>query len=938
MARIFVALYNFCRIPEDYCAMPPFFESFIKGLAEAGNEVKCFQTKKVTNRGFEEEIPEAYRNMLKQFDPDLCILFNNSFWDISKVVDCPIIVYDVDSPLEWQLLDNLKEHTDRYLFVHNQTNTLDVLKEDFGAEDKQCCYIPFYSEIRADDTISPSKNIVFLGTNWSWKGYDFLNNFMKSNPSEEDVKKALEVLDLYVKEPLKPSYELYHELENRPHQRLNFGDMRRSAIEVSGYRRMQVLSAVSDLGLNIHGNFWNVDAMNYYPDVLACVRQKKVWTKADSETFYNNAKIALNTKHIHAVNGFSFRVCDILASNACLVSEQSSDLKNLFPNVDIPFFTSPAEAREQCVRLLNNENLRKDIVAAANESIDQNFRFCHVLRALEEFTGLCLHAQQPGQLEIFPNSEKAAAVAPEIMLSGVDLTDVPVEKKKDIAPIKRIYFKTIGKHLGYDPYHFFKAKYFRLWKIPLFKLLTINSRRKEMYMGFIPLVSYNQDGENASIRILLFEKIGNLFRSTGGFLRRKVFRKQKKFSRAKKLRIKKIKQKWENNEPIKICLFVSRINCWMFEDIFHLLRDSGKFEPVIVIKPFLSRGEEHMKECMQLTYDALVEQGYSPIKGYDEETDTYLDVRNEIDPDIVFYTKYWKPHFHENFYINAFRDRLSLLVDYGYNVVSHYSALNFELQNDVDMYFYPSPIHKQITAKHMDNKAQNVVISGSPKLDVLLDKTYVPAEVWKKQSKPKKRIIWAPHHEDSTPRHMYQLDAFYDIYEVMFEIAEKYKDEIQIAFKPHPLLKVKLLDKWGEQATREYYDRWATLENGQLEDGAFNDLFITSDAMILDSLSFIAEYTITGKPALFTVGSNARVLLNDMGTAIYEFMYHAKDDLKTEICEFIEKVVIAGEDTTKEARDAFIKENMLPPNNKTAAENIFDNICALIENEGNIKQ
>ena len=73
-----------------------------------------------------------------------------------------------------------------------------------------------------------------------------------------------------------------------------------------------------------------------------------------------------------------------------------------------------------------------------------------------------------------------------------------------------------------------------------------------------------------------------------------------------------------------------------------------------------------------------------------------------------------------------------------------------------------------------------------------------------------------------------------------------------------------------------------------------------------------------------------------MGSAIYELMYHAKDNLKEDICNFIEKVVIAGEDTTKDARDAFIKENMLPPNNKTAAENIVDRLCSLIENEGNI--
>ena len=50
MAKIFVALNNMCRLPDDFCAMPPFYESFVNGLKDAGNEVLCFQTKIVIQR------------------------------------------------------------------------------------------------------------------------------------------------------------------------------------------------------------------------------------------------------------------------------------------------------------------------------------------------------------------------------------------------------------------------------------------------------------------------------------------------------------------------------------------------------------------------------------------------------------------------------------------------------------------------------------------------------------------------------------------------------------------------------------------------------------------------------------------------------------------------------------------------------------------------
>ena len=109
-------------------------------------------------------------------------------------------------------------------------------------------------------------------------------------------------------------------------------------------------------------------------------------------------------------------------------------------------------------------------------------------------------------------------------------------------------------------------------------------------------------------------------------------------------------------------------------------------------------------------------------------------------------------------------------------------------------------------------------------------------------------------------------------------------------------------------------------------------MFLTSDAMILDCLSFIAEYTATGKPALFTIGSKSRVLLNELGKEIYEYLYHAQDTLKRDICHFIEDVVIAGNDVKKEGRIEFINENLRSPNHKTAAENVYDNICSYIIN------
>ena len=74
-----------------------------------------------------------------------------------------------------------------------------------------------------------------------------------------------------------------------------------------------------------------------------------------------------------------------------------------------------------------------------------------------------------------------------------------------------------------------------------------------------------------------------------------------------------------------------------------------------------------------------------------------------------------------------------------------------------------------------------------------------------------------------------------------------------IAFKPHPILKPKLYKHalWGKERTDAYYHCWETMENTQLEMSDYIDLFMTSDAMIFDSVSFMTEYLYTKKPALF---------------------------------------------------------------------------------------
>ena len=228
--------------------------------------------------------------------------------------------------------------------------------------------------------------------------------------------------------------------------------------------------------------------------------------------------------------------------------------------------------------------------------------------------------------------------------------------------------------------------------------------------------------------------------------------------------------------------------------------------------------------------------------------------------------------------------------------------------------------------RYSRNSGKNVSITGFPGGDAFVYGGRVGPDVWKNPDTTLKRIIWAPHHTVERGTEL-SYSCFLRYHQVMLEIACRFHDKLQIAFKPHPLLKEKLNlhDEWGHKRTDDYYQRWNSINNGQVNTDDYVNLFNTSDAMIFDSVSFITEYLYCGKPALF-ICSDPNVLerFNEFGKLALAQHYHAVNEL--EILDFIEKVVCNGEDAKKDIRASFYKDYLVPPNNKSASENVYDEI------------
>lgn len=160
----------------------------------------------------------------------------------------------------------------------------------------------------------------------------------------------------------------------------------------------------------------------------------------------------------------------------------------------------------------------------------------------------------------------------------------------------------------------------------------------------------------------------------------------------------------------------------------------------------------------------------------------------------------------------------------------------------------------------------------------------------------------------------------------MLEIAHKYAAQIQIAFKPHPILQDRLNLEWGKEKTEAYYKQWDEMPNGQYVSGDYTDIFLTSDAIMHDSGSFILEYLVTKKPAMYLHnGEPLERDLNEIAVRAINECYcvgHNKADIETFI-----KSVIEGKDIKKKIKEQFVNENLLPPNGKTASQNIYEDLC-----------
>lgn len=329
----------------------------------------------------------------------------------------------------------------------------------------------------------------------------------------------------------------------------------------------------------------------------------------------------------------------------------------------------------------------------------------------------------------------------------------------------------------------------------------------------------------------------------------------------KKMTVKHIAllEKLKDRTKIRVVFLAIHKSVWKVDPVFKKMLDDPYFDPVILVCPYTIYGEEQMWKDMEEAYQYFTEKSYPVISAYKMDTDQWITL-DELDTDIVFFTN---PHnlTRKEYYEDAYLNYLSCYVPYHHEVGSY--------DNDIGQYgnyfqaslwrFYASNTSALKQYNHFySNKPGSAKTIGYPAMiDIITkyqSKTY--KNVWKNQD-GRLKIIWAPHHSIDMEQ-ILPYSSFLQHSTLMQEFAQKYQDNITWCFKPHPLLKIKLYNhkEWGKKRTDEYYDYWDSQEFSQINLSEYNDLFCSSDAIIHDCGSFLAEYLYLKKPALFLISKD----------------------------------------------------------------------------------
>lgn len=390
--------------------------------------------------------------------------------------------------------------------------------------------------------------------------------------------------------------------------------------------------------------------------------------------------------------------------------------------------------------------------------------------------------------------------------------------------------------------------------------------------------------------------------------------------RARRAKLRTIMSK----RPLKVAFQVAQVSKWKCESVLRLMLEDDRFEPFIWCVP--------VSGVLHLMDPALHEQEVNRIISFFSQRNipvyTYPSLKKfpaSERPDLIFIHEAYDAIFPSESF-QGLTGELICHVPYCFRNTTYKGECDGFGNNCAVFDFVENESYCAYQSANSTAQGRNCVVTGTPLADIFLSEEARTSPAWRDCGKPMKRVIWAPHWTITADLCYFTSGTFLKNADAMLELAQKYRDSIQFAFKPHPHLYRILceLPEWGKEKTDAYYRLWKDMPNTQLEEGQYTALFMQSDAIIHDSGSFILEYLFADKPCMFLRENEGYGNYNEQSIdclRAYQFGL-AKEDID----KFLQTSVLGTDDPLRDIRTTMRRRYLLPPDGKTAAQNIIDAI------------
>lgn len=307
------------------------------------------------------------------------------------------------------------------------------------------------------------------------------------------------------------------------------------------------------------------------------------------------------------------------------------------------------------------------------------------------------------------------------------------------------------------------------------------------------------------------------------------------------------------SRPIRVVFLSFYFEAWdALADIYRLMLNDPRFEPTVISIPRRLTGEKVYsgEDRVSEFYDSM---GIEHLRFDFEDSATGLKQLRELAPDYVFLNYPWQRNYQPNYRAEVLSEFTKVCQ------VPYYSfaLVNEPSEDGVAPYLYTQRSHQLSSLIFTQDAAvveaysrtsrgnSHVHLTGSPKLDSLVSRAVATPH-------DRYTLVWAPHHSYST--NWLNFGTFASMYQEMLNFAKEHHD-IDIIMRPHPFMFGTLVDRRvvDESELTAWLKEFKALPNTSIATGGdFASLFLSSDLLVTDGISFIGEYPmITGKPAVF---------------------------------------------------------------------------------------